>query len=126
MTPERRKQQWRDYGAKRRESPEYREAQKARYRAWAEKNQGDPERNARKAAHQRKYRNDPVLRLRHIARWLVNRAIKSGKLVKQPCEVCGSPEVHAHHDDYSKPLDVRWLCQLHHTEHHSKATGGEA
>ena len=44
----------------------------------------------------------------------VSRAIKAGKLVRQPCEVCQSLETHAHHDDYSKPLDVRWLCPDHH------------
>lgn len=62
-------------------------------------------------------------------------AIKAGLLVRQPCEVCGQkPErkswsglplneaetVVAHHDDYSKPLDVRWLCRQHHAEHHRR------
>lgn len=42
--------------------------------------------------------------------------IKRGKLIPQPCEVCGNPEVQSHHDDYSKPLQVRWLCRVHHLE----------
>ncbi len=43
-------------------------------------------------------------------------AIKAGKLVRGRCEVCGALKVHAHHDDYSKPLDVNWLCARHHAE----------
>ena len=35
-----------------------------------------------------------------------------------PCEVCGERKTHAHHDDYSKPLEVKWLCKKHHDEHH--------
>lgn len=47
------------------------------------------------------------------------RAVRSGALVKQPCEVCGSIiRIHAHHDDYSRPLDIRWLCPTHHSEWH--------
>lgn len=44
----------------------------------------------------------------------VNNAVRDGRLVKQPCEVCGVAKVEAHHNDYSKPLEVRWLCNLHH------------
>ncbi len=53
---------------------------------------------------------------------LVNAAKRSGKLVPQPCEKCGKEErIHAHHDNYSKPLDVRWLCgTCHHAEHNRK------
>lgn len=52
------------------------------------------------------------------AHQLVNMAYKTGKLVKQPCEVCGNAEVHAHHPDYDKPLDVMWLCAEHHSLWH--------
>ncbi|NDC96288.1 hypothetical protein EBZ38_09895 [bacterium] len=48
----------------------------------------------------------------------VNKAIKAGKLMKMPCEKCGSLNVHGHHDDYTKPLEVRWLCPKHHGEQH--------
>jgi hypothetical protein len=48
----------------------------------------------------------------------VNTAIRSGRLRKQPCEICGARKVEAHHADYSRPLDVRWLCRLHHSQVH--------
>ena len=55
------------------------------------------------------------------AHCIVNNAIRDKKLFKEPCEICGSTEsVHAHHDDYSKPLNVRWLCSSHHKQWHSK------
>jgi hypothetical protein len=59
--------------------------------------------------------NHPHKRAAHQA---VSNAIRCGKLVKQPCEKCGALKVQAHHDDYSKPLDVRWLCIPHHNQHH--------
>jgi hypothetical protein len=48
------------------------------------------------------------------------KAINEGLLKRQPCEVCGTEQdVQSHHDDYSKPLEVRWLCRKHHREHHN-------
>ena len=84
----------------------------------------DPEARARRAAQMRAYAKKPGIAEHHKARIQTNHAIKAGRLVRQPCEVCGADDkVHAHHDDYSKPLDVRWLCPEHHREHHAKATG---
>jgi len=48
---------------------------------------------------------------------MVSNAIRDGKLYRQPCEVCGA-KAEAHHEDYSKPLDVRWLCPKHHRARH--------
>lgn len=46
-------------------------------------------------------------------------AIRNGKLKRLPCQVCGTTEnVHAHHPDYSKPLEVEWLCVIHHSREH--------
>lgn len=49
---------------------------------------------------------------------LVKRALDRGLLKRLPCEVCGKEPTEAHHDDYDKPLHVRWLCTAHHGEHH--------
>ena len=46
-------------------------------------------------------------------------ALKTGKLMRWPCEVCGNAESDGHHPDYSRPLVVVWLCKEHHREVHS-------
>lgn len=55
------------------------------------------------------------------ARNAVSNAIRDGRLERQACEVCGAPRAQAHHDDYSRPLDVRWLCRDHHEQYHHAA-----
>lgn len=77
------------------------------------------ERRERSMATSRAYKDrQPIKRSARIA---VGTAIDAGRLVRQPCEVCGSAKSEAHHDDYSKPLDVRWLCRRHHMELHRKS-----
>ena len=118
-----RSQYWKEYSEKRRQDPAYREQQARWNKTWRAKNGRTPERLARKAEQMRAYREAHGTAEHHRARWAVSRAIKAGRLLRQPCEVCGEAKVHAHHDDYGKPLDVRWLCPAHHREHHAKATG---
>lgn len=50
------------------------------------------------------------------ARAAVARALKSGKLKREPCIACGATTVQAHHDDYSKALEVDWVCPYHHKQ----------
>ncbi len=45
---------------------------------------------------------------------LVQCARKKGVLKKEPCSVCGNPNSEAHHSNYSRPLEVTWLCRKHH------------
>src|SRR4030095_1753477 len=49
---------------------------------------------------------------------ILNYAIKRGVVSKEPCWICGAERVHGHHRDYSKPLQVIWLCHRHHMEEH--------
>lgn len=52
---------------------------------------------------------------------ILNRAVRSGTVARQPCEVCGSTDhVDGHHEDYSKPLAIVWLCRRHHVARHRK------
>lgn len=50
----------------------------------------------------------------------VSHEIAAGRLIAHPCEVCGTLPTQAHHDDYSKPLEVRWLCTSHHLRLHAE------
>lgn len=53
-------------------------------------------------------------RLKHNAMAYLRMYIKRGKAHRLLCEVCGS-SAHAYHADYSKPLEVTWLCDKHKT-----------
>lgn len=92
--PEKRRQ----YDRERGRDPKRIEATTARKRAWARKN--------------------PERRRAHSA---VAYAVRTGKLERPAtCSACGGGgRIHAHHDDYSKPLDVRWMCAACHAQHHS-------
>jgi len=51
---------------------------------------------------------------------LFEHAIARGRIVRQPCRVCGDVKSHGHHADYSRPYDVDWLCAAHHREEHRR------
>lgn len=69
---------------------------------------------AAKKAHKNYIESFPLRRAAHI---IVSNALKNGNLTKQPCFICGE-KAEAHHPDYSRPLDVVWLCSTHHKEAH--------
>lgn len=55
------------------------------------------------------------------AKAAVGKAVKAGEMIRPLwCEACGADaRLQGHHDDYSKPLDVRWLCKACHARHHA-------
>lgn len=67
---------------------------------------------ATKTAHRKRHP------LRDKARSSVQGRIKRGTLTRRPCEVCGEQKTEAHHEDYAKPLEIRWLCRKHHLAVH--------
>jgi hypothetical protein len=90
-------------------NPRVQEYDRLRYRT--------PERKAQGAANAKKWRKDhPEAYKAHTA---LNNAVRDGRIQKQPCAVCSTDKnVHAHHSDYSRPLDVKWLCaKCHHRIH---------
>lgn len=62
-------------------------------------------------------RANPLKRAAHQA---VQTGIRNGSLVRQLCEGCRTEKTHAHHDDYTKPLEIRWLCHRCHMAAHGR------
>lgn len=56
---------------------------------------------------------------KRAVRCITRSAVKIGRIVRGRCDFCGETKVEAHHEDYSKPLAVKWLCIKHHHLLHS-------
>jgi len=80
----------------------------------------DRARGSRRTSEETKaYRNKYPKKCK--AHYAVKRAIKSKKLFREKCTECGRTDnTHAHHDDYDKPLNIRWLCPPCHFAWHTK------
>ena len=72
----------------------------------------------RVAEMQREYRAAHPLKVK--ARSAISTAIRSGKLIPQPCVECGKVKTEGHHISYAPKhrLDVVWLCKSCHEERH--------
>jgi len=109
-------------------------------RAYDRSRADQPDRAALRKQVAERWKSDPELRTRSssqkaawrhrnpeksAAQTMVGNAIRDGKLERQPCERCGNPKADGHHDDYSKPLDVQWLCRKHHADRHKELRASE-
>ena len=80
----------------------------------------EPQRKASRSIRDKKYRKTPEVYARIRARNYLCQLVSRGKITRLPCSVCGETKVEAHHEDYSKPKDVVWLCRKHHRDRHPK------
>jgi hypothetical protein len=91
--------------------------EKRKTKEWG-KHRGD------RTAQSRRYRERHLVEVK--AQSKLRRNITNGNIIKPTkCEQCDrevfdSIILHAHHDDYSKPLEVRWLCCDCHNMAHGK------
>lgn len=131
--------------ARENDTPEKRARRAEATRAWREEN---PERDKQRwqayqqtdayKEYQRRYRDENRVTLNRKnleryhasdktkwrAREAVAAALRRGDLKRESCLFCDDPKVHAHHHDYDKPLDVTWLCAIHHGLAHGKVRIG--
>jgi len=110
------------------------EEKRAYFKAYRENNRDKIRENARKYARSDKgrksnkqwYLNNPEKvnskKYRDMvkARGILNRAILTDEIKREPCQECGEVRSEAHHRDYSKPLEVLWLCSVHHNATHKE------
>lgn len=74
--------------------------------------------NHKESVRESKRLSSQKWRKRKAATTALNNAVRDGRISKLPCFICGCLDVQGHHPDYSRPLDVIWLCVKHHAEIH--------
>lgn len=101
--------------AKKRKTPEARKKMLICIKRWREKNKEKYLQTQRAWKKKNRYKIN--------ARFRITNAIRRGKMNRPSiCENCKktSDKIEAHHHDYSKPFEVKWLCALCHFKQHGK------
>ena len=85
----------------------------------------DRRRNATRSRRAKRVEYQAACSARHPERYMARRAVslalRAGKIDRKPCVFCGSMRSQAHHEDYSRSLEVIWVCFKHHREvYHSQ------
>ena len=69
---------------------------------------------------QKQYHNNSFSKFKIAVRAKARRAVKSGRIIKESCLICDSPNSEMHHPTYFRPYQVKWYCKLHHKEAQGK------
>ena len=93
---------------------EYRERNRDRFREICNKYNNSKKGRLKLKRLQEKYPE------KYRARLKLREAVYKKRKKKLPCRVCGNVKSQGHHTDYRKPLEVIWLCDIHHKEIHKK------
>jgi len=90
-------------------------------KVWRENNPDKVKKYSRIAAKRARNKHPEKVK----ARLLVDYAIKKDFLIRPTeCSKCGKEgRIEGHHEDYSKPLEVTWLCKKCHVELHKQTRG---
>jgi hypothetical protein len=70
-----------------------------------------------KSGYQKKWRSKNKEKTK--AQRMVRYQLSKGMIAPSGCVICGK-KAHAHHEDYSKPLEITWLCPTHHGARHAE------
>lgn len=106
----------REYDRKRGQSPKRKQRNKDYQNNMKENNHEEWTKMRRDACKKSREKN----REKFIANSRLRYAVKTNKIKKLPCSICGDIKSEAHHPDYQKPLEVIWLCDFHHKEEHKR------
>lgn len=75
-----------------------------------------------KSLYMREWRKEHKLtehqKKKDIARSYANVYLKRGKIKKESCCICGELKTEMHHNDYNKPLEIKWYCKKCHKQFH--------
>lgn len=105
----------------RKDALEYRNKNLERIRAYDRQRGKLPHR--KKANTKRNKLQRKLYPQKYVAQNMVSNAIRDEKIKKpKKCSKCGRKNcrIYGHHEDYYKPLEVIWLCQICHREEHQK------
>ena len=112
-TKEEKRNYHREYKHKQREDPVFRLLEN---KAHVKYRKNNPNMSEMQKGYDRKRKLNHLEKIK--AREKVHWFVRSRKIKRGNCNNCGSQKTHAHHPDYSKPLQIVWLCITHHMELH--------